>query len=45
VIIGGFHTSGTINMLGEQEPDIQALVEESISIGYGTSILGNSPPT
>src|SRR5262245_36519498 len=22
VIIGGFHTSGTINMLGEQEPDI-----------------------
>src|SRR5512147_2596181 len=26
VIIGGFHTSGTINMLGEQEPDIQELV-------------------
>src|SRR5712664_2146430 len=25
VIIGGFHTSGTINMLSDQEPDIQAL--------------------
>jgi radical SAM superfamily enzyme YgiQ (UPF0313 family) len=35
VIIGGFHTSGTINMLGEQEPDIQALVKESISIVSG----------
>ena len=30
VIIGGFHTSGTINMLSDQEPDIQALVKESI---------------
>jgi radical SAM superfamily enzyme YgiQ (UPF0313 family) len=30
VIIGGFHTSGTINMLGDQEPDIQELVRESI---------------
>src|SRR5246127_2075978 len=30
VILGGFHTSGTINMLGEQEPDIQELVRESI---------------
>jgi hypothetical protein len=27
VIIGGFHTSGTINMLSDQEPDIQALVK------------------
>jgi radical SAM superfamily enzyme YgiQ (UPF0313 family) len=35
VIIGGFHTSGTINMLGEQEPDIQELVKESISIVSG----------
>jgi radical SAM superfamily enzyme YgiQ (UPF0313 family) len=35
VIIGGFHTSGTINMLSEQEPDIQALVKESISIVSG----------
>src|SRR5437870_9456879 len=32
VIIGGFHTSGTINMLGEQEPDIQELVRESICV-------------
>jgi radical SAM superfamily enzyme YgiQ (UPF0313 family) len=30
VIMGGFHVSGTINMLGEQEPDIQELVRESI---------------
>lgn len=35
VIMGGFHTSGTINMLGEQEPDIQELVRESISIVSG----------
>src|SRR3990167_1495734 len=35
VIMGGFHTSGTINMLGEQEPDIQELVKESISIVSG----------
>jgi radical SAM superfamily enzyme YgiQ (UPF0313 family) len=35
VIIGGFHTSGTINMLSDQEPDIQALVNESISIVSG----------
>ena len=35
VIMGGFHTSGTINMLGEQEPDIQALVKESISVVSG----------
>ncbi len=35
VIIGGFHTSGTINMLGEQEPDIQELLRESISVVSG----------
>lgn len=35
VIIGGFHTSGTINMLGEQEPDIQELLRESICVVSG----------
>ncbi len=35
VIIGGFHTSGTINMLGEQEPDIQDLVQQSICVVSG----------
>ena len=35
VIMGGFHTSGTINMLGDQEPDIQALAKESITIVSG----------
>lgn len=35
VIIGGFHTSGTINMLGEQEPDIQELFRESICVVSG----------
>jgi radical SAM superfamily enzyme YgiQ (UPF0313 family) len=35
VIVGGFHTSGTINMLGEQEPDIQELVRESICVVSG----------
>jgi radical SAM superfamily enzyme YgiQ (UPF0313 family) len=35
VIIGGFHTSGTINMLGEQEPDIQELVRENIRVVSG----------
>jgi len=35
VIMGGFHTSGTINMLGEQEPDIQDLVRESICVVSG----------
>ena len=35
VIMGGFHTSGTINMLGEQEPDLQEIVRESISIVSG----------
>jgi radical SAM superfamily enzyme YgiQ (UPF0313 family) len=31
VIMGGFHTSGTVSMLGEQEPDIQELFRESIT--------------
>lgn len=35
VIMGGFHTSGTINMLSDQEPEIQELVRESISIVSG----------
>lgn len=35
VIMGGFHTSGTINMLGEQEPDIQELIKESIAVVSG----------
>src|ERR1700752_2707095 len=35
VIMGGFHTSGTINMLSDQEPDIQALVKKSITIVSG----------
>ena len=35
VLLGGFHTSGTINMLGEQEPDIQDLVKESICVVSG----------
>jgi radical SAM superfamily enzyme YgiQ (UPF0313 family) len=35
VIIGGFHTSGTINMLSEQEPDIQELFHESICVVSG----------
>jgi hypothetical protein len=35
VIIGGFHTSGTIAMLGEQEPDIQDLLREKISVVCG----------
>jgi radical SAM superfamily enzyme YgiQ (UPF0313 family) len=35
VIMGGFHTSGTINMLSEQEPDIQELVSESICVVSG----------
>jgi radical SAM superfamily enzyme YgiQ (UPF0313 family) len=35
VIIGGFHTSGTINMLGEHEPDIQELIRESICVVSG----------
>ena len=35
VIMGGFHASGTINMLGEQEPDIQELFREGISVVSG----------
>jgi radical SAM superfamily enzyme YgiQ (UPF0313 family) len=35
VIMGGFHTSGTVNMLGEQEPDIQDLIRESIIVVSG----------
>jgi len=35
VIMGGFHTSGTINMLSEQEPDIQEVIGESICIVSG----------
>ncbi len=35
VLMGGFHTSGTINMLSEQEPDIQALFRESIVVVSG----------
>ena len=35
VIIGGFHTSGTINMLGEQEPDIQQLFREDMCVVSG----------
>jgi radical SAM superfamily enzyme YgiQ (UPF0313 family) len=47
VIMGGFHTSGTINMLGEQEPDIQDLIRESIIVvsgeveGHWESILAD----
>jgi radical SAM superfamily enzyme YgiQ (UPF0313 family) len=47
VIVGGFHTSGTINMLGEQEPDIQELMRESIIVvsgeveGYWEGILAD----
>jgi hypothetical protein len=35
VIVGGFHTSGTINMLGDQEPDIQQLYREEICMVSG----------
>jgi radical SAM superfamily enzyme YgiQ (UPF0313 family) len=35
VLMGGFHTSGTINMLSEQEPDIQTLFRESIVVVSG----------
>ena len=35
VIMGGFHTSGTINMLGDQEPDIQELYREGICMVSG----------
>ena len=30
-MMGGFHTSGTVSMLGEQEPDIQELFREGIT--------------
>src|SRR5436309_2688873 len=40
VIIGGFHTSGTINMLGEQETDIQELFREAICVVSG-EVEGN----
>ena len=35
VIIGGFHTSGTVNMLSPQEPDIQELIHEGIVVVSG----------
>src|SRR5512136_29499 len=35
VLMGGFHTSGTISMLSEQEPDIQTLYRESIVVVSG----------
>ena len=35
VILGGFHTSGTINMLGVDEPDIQELLREDICVVSG----------
>lgn len=35
VIMGGFHTSGTINMMSDQEPDIQELVREGIIVVSG----------
>jgi hypothetical protein len=35
VIMGGFHTSGTINMLGADEPDIQELFREGICVVSG----------
>ncbi len=48
VIMGGFHTSGTINMLSDQEPDIQELFQESIVVvsgeveGYWEGILSDA---
>jgi radical SAM superfamily enzyme YgiQ (UPF0313 family) len=47
VLMGGFHTSGTINMLSDQEPDIQELFRESIVVvsgeveGYWEGILAD----
>ena len=35
VILGGFHVSGTINMLGQEQPDIQELIQESIIVVSG----------
>jgi hypothetical protein len=47
VLMGGFHTSGTINMFSEQAPDIQRLFLESIVVvsgeveGYWEGILAD----
>lgn len=35
VIMGGFHTSGTINMLSPEEPDIQELFRDGICVVSG----------
>ncbi|HEX9445675.1 MAG TPA: radical SAM protein [Candidatus Binatia bacterium] len=35
VMMGGFHTSGTVSMLGEQEPDIQELFRDGITVVSG----------
>lgn len=35
VIMGGFHTSGTVNMLSPDEPDIQELIREGIIVVSG----------
>ncbi len=35
VIMGGFHTSGTINMLSDREPEIQDLYNEGICVVSG----------
>jgi hypothetical protein len=35
VIMGGFHTSGTINMLSAEEPDIQELFRDGICVVSG----------
>ena len=35
VIMGGFHTSGTINMLSDQEPDIQELFRAGVCVVSG----------
>jgi tRNA A37 methylthiotransferase MiaB len=35
VIMGGFHTSGTINMLSSEEPDIQQLFHDGICVVSG----------
>ena len=35
VLMGGFHTSGTVNMLSADEPDIQTLIQESIVVVSG----------
>lgn len=35
VLMGGFHTSGTVNMLGEQEPEIQEMLHWGITVISG----------